>query len=160
MTGTFQMWDNEDMMRNGTYILLAAVVAAGLAVSGVSACACTDAAACCGAACADGTHRDSGPVEETACCGGSHGACALPDATADKNGADGGPRDIPCSCRMSRRDPVLRKTSPSSDNDGLLAAESGADPARPALCGETPAASLRGHSATRALHVRLCVWTC
>lgn len=148
------------MMRNGTYLLLSAVVAAGLAVSGVSACACADAAACCGPACADGTHRDSGPVEETACCGGGHGTCALPNAAADQDGAEDAPRDLPCPCRMNRRDPVLRKTSPSSDNDGLLAAEFGTDAASPVLCGETPAAPLRGHSATRALHVRLCVWTC
>jgi hypothetical protein len=147
------------MARNGTYLILIAVVAAGLALSGVSACACPAAAACCGQDCADGTHRNSGPVEEQTCCG-DHGGCALPEAAADKDGADGAPHGLPCSCRASRRDPVLRKTGPSSDHDSLFVPVLGTDTTPFALFRAAPAAPAHGPAARRALHLRLCVWIC
>ncbi|NLV42533.1 MAG: hypothetical protein GXY15_15075 [Candidatus Hydrogenedentes bacterium] len=148
------------MTRKVTYLLVAVMVAAGLAVSGVSACVCPETAACCGPACADGTHRDSGPAGEKGCCGGDHGDCAPPEAAADQGGADGAPRGLPCSCRASRRDPVLRKTGSSSDYDGLFVSALRADTALHTLFGAAPAAPVQAPAARRALHLRLCVWTC
>ena len=160
VTRAFLAWDNDAMTSKRTYLLVAAVVAAGLALSGASACACPAAAACCGAACADRTHRDSGPLEEKDCCCGGHGGCALPAAAADKDGADGAPSDLPCSCRTSRRDPVLRKTDFSSANDSLSVPVPRTDAAPFALFGAAPAAPAQEPAARRALHLRLCVWIC
>lgn len=146
------------MNRNRKNLLLVAVVAAGLAVSGVSECVCPAEAACCGPACADGTHRNNRPVENDACCGGEHDACVVPAENGDKDGAE--PGEDPCSCRTSRRDPVLRKTGPSSDYDGLSVPVLRTDTAPLALSGAAPAAPVQLPAARRALHLRLCVWTC
>lgn len=148
------------MKRNGTYLLLAALVAAGLAFSGMSACVCPAQAACCGPACADGAHRGDRPAEESACCGDGHSACALPEAATDTNGADEAPRGLPCSCRTSHRDPVLRKTGSSSDYDGLSVSALRADTTLHPLFDAVTAAPVQAPAARRALHLRLCVWTC
>ena len=149
------------MAKNRTYLLLAAAVAAGLALSGVSAsaCACPAVAVCCGPSCQDAAHGRKAAKEEPCCCG-EENACAVPGAPGGVSEDRDAPHENPCSCRMARREPVLRNTGPSPDSDGLSAPLFRTDSRLPALFAAASRACARGGAVQRGLHARLCVWTC